>query len=112
MERGNHLDKDALLKQVTILGFMALDLHLFLNTNPNDKEALAMYNEIVEKAATARSQYEEAFGPLTYGKKAENGWTWMDCPWPWQASFNYSQNHAAQAAHVPDWKKPYGEEYL
>ena len=33
-----------LLKQIIATEFMKQDLHLFLNTHPMDKEALAKYN--------------------------------------------------------------------
>jgi len=102
-------DRDALLKQVTILGFMATDLHLFLNTHPHDKEALEMYNDTIEKAEKARCQYEAVYGPLTYGKQSAAGWPWMDCPWPWEASFNYCHSKIESA---DGWSALYGEELL
>jgi spore coat protein JB len=110
------LDKDTLLKQITVLCFMATDLHLYLNTHPDDKEALQMYNETVEKEQKARKAYEAACGPLSYGSRLENGWAWIDCPWPWQESFNYAhgKNVYPQAAvkGKNDWSAPYGEERL
>jgi spore coat protein JB len=88
------------------MGFMAMDLHLFLNTHPEDKEALAMYNDVVEKGAIARKEYESLCGPLSFGKKSD-GWPWIKCPWPWQESFNY-KNTSCEAG----WSEPYGEERL
>ena len=93
----NHLDKDALLKQITTLDFMALDLNLYLDTHPGEIEALQMHNTVVDGAKKARKQYETHFGPLTscYAENL-NDWTWADCPWPWQEGFNFKLNILAE----------------
>jgi spore coat protein JB len=104
----NSHDRDALLRQVTVLGFMALDLHLYLNTHPTDKEALQAYNEIIAKEGKIRCQYEDKYGPLQYGSPSPmDKWPWIECPWPWQEAFNYKNSPCAD-----NWKEPYGEELL
>ena len=90
--------REALLKQITMMDFMALDLHLYLNMHPTDCEALEMYNDCTIGAKVAREKYEAEYGPLTgfrsEGQKSDGtkGWAWNDCPWPWQANFNFSLN--------------------
>lgn len=85
------MEKDALLKQLTILDFMALDLHLYLNTHPDDAEALHMYNDVIANAEKTRCQYEEYCGPVTsYRSKGVTDWKWKCCPWPWQSNFNFA----------------------
>lgn len=85
------MDREALLRHLTILDFMALDLHLYLNTHPEDSEALEMYNDCVTRSAQVRQQFEENFGPLTaFRSVAQEDWPWNNCPWPWQESFNFS----------------------
>lgn len=84
------MDRESLLKQITILDFMALDLHLYLDTHPEDGEALKMYNDVICNTEKTRSQYEEHYGPLvSYRSKGCEHWPWEDCPWPWQAKFNF-----------------------
>ena len=87
-------ERDALLRQITILDFMALDLHLFLNTHPSDAEALTMYSDCVASGKVAREKYEMEYGPLTGfradGQKGQKNWDWIDCPWPWFTEFNFS----------------------
>lgn len=85
------MERAALLKQLTILDFMAVDLGLYLNTHPHDAEALKMYNDVIESQCQARRQYEAQVSPLaSFCSKGEHGWTWKNCPWPWQACFNYA----------------------
>lgn len=94
------MDREALLKQITLLDFMAVDLQLYLNTHCDDAEALKMYNDVIANAKKARCQYEEHYGPLTsYRSEGCRDWKWKDCPWPWQAQYNF---------HL----KSYGEERL
>ena len=86
------MDREELLKQITILDFMATDLHLFLNTHPDDAEALKVFNETVAQSKQARKEYEHHFGPLTSYRSADTagkGWRWNNCPWPWERDFNF-----------------------
>jgi spore coat protein JB len=69
---------------------MALDLGLYLNTHPCDREALSQYNQVAQEAEKARAQYERAYGKL-YAQRACgcDRWTWPDDPWPWCESANF-----------------------
>ena len=84
------MNHDDLLKKLMALDFVAVDLALFLNTHPDDCEALAKYNETLAEANTLRSEYEECFGPLySFRSMSDYPWQWMEDPWPWQYSFNF-----------------------
>ena len=82
-------ERDALLKQVTMLDFTVIDLQLFLNTHPNDKEAWNMFHASAKNAAAAREKFESQFGPLTAAAATESQ-PWIPEPWPWQVDFNFS----------------------
>lgn len=84
------MDDHALLKKITILDFMLTDIGLYLNTHPNDKEALQKYNCIVEEAQKVRCEYEKICGPLvSFRSEGTHGWKWKNCPWPWEEEFNF-----------------------
>ena len=87
------MDRDELLKSLSELDFIAVDLALFLNTHPENKEAIQAYNQVITAADTVRMKYEDAFGPLcsfrSYAGNT-NHWAWNDNPWPWQADANFS----------------------
>jgi len=84
-------ERDELLNQLTALDFMAVDLHLFLNTHPNNEEVICKYNEIIKLADTVRCKYEKLYGPLcSFRSLSKSDFTWIDNPWPWQSEFNYS----------------------
>ena len=47
-----------------MLDFMAVDMQLFLDTHPDDTNAIAKYNSIIREADNLRAQYEKSVGPL------------------------------------------------
>ena len=84
------MDRNAILRQLSALDFYAVDLHLFLDTHPNDREALAKFNEVVTEADVLRKEYEKTYGPLTsYRVPSKFPWQWPSDPWPWQNEFNF-----------------------
>lgn len=83
------MNRDELLLRLSALDFYAIDLHLYLNTHPNDCEAIMKYNVIVSEAKKLREEYERAYGMLTpQGTPSRCPWQWIDNPWPWQKTFN------------------------
>ena len=88
------MDRDLILEQLTALDFMAVDLGLYLNTNPDDREALMHYNSIILNAQNTRERFEEYYGPLCSFRSGSNPdvWRWVDCPWPWEEDANFSLN--------------------
>lgn len=90
--------RDELLRKITMLDFMAVDLQLYLDTHPTDGDALEMYNDCVTASQAIREKYELEYGPLV-GFRSEGqrcgktgGWAWINCPWPWQSGFNFPVN--------------------
>lgn len=87
------MDRDELLKKLSELDFIAVDLALFLNTHPDNSEAIQAYNQVITAADTVRMKYEEAYGPLcsfrSYARNT-NHWEWNNAPWPWQTDANFS----------------------
>jgi spore coat protein JB len=68
------------------LGFALVEMNLYLDTHPDDANALAVFNDLATRYATARSNYEAQFGPLIdYGTSGPtSSWAWIQEPWPWQ----------------------------
>ena len=85
------MNRDCMLKRLTILDFLAVDLQLYLDSHPDDENAISKYNSVVDEADGLRAQYEDLYGPLfsfrSYSKRDEFNWT--DCPWPWENGFNF-----------------------
>ncbi len=87
------MNRDYLLKQLTILDFMAVDLQLYLDTHPDDEEALEKYNQTVMQADAIRAEYENKFGPLfSFRSVGGKSYRWLDEPWPWENKFNFEMS--------------------
>ena len=77
--------RERVLRQIMALSFAQNDLVLFLDTHPNDLQALREYHEITPKLCELRKYFKENFGPLTPAEVTSNTeWTWVNCPWPWE----------------------------
>ena len=73
------------LKKVMEADFAAYELQLFLDTHPDDKEAMSLYTEAVRKAAVAKNEYEAYYGPITADSAAGKlPWQWIASPWSWE----------------------------
>jgi spore coat protein JB len=78
-------DREMMLKNVQMKQFAALDAHLFLDTHPDNKNALAYFRKQQTAARQAVMEYEARYGPLTARGQSNNEyWDWVDGPWPWE----------------------------
>jgi spore coat protein JB len=84
------MNRDELLRRLSALDFYAIDLHLYLNTHPDDRDALNKYNAVVAEAQELRREYENMCGMLLMGQPSKYPWQWIENPWPWQYQFNFT----------------------
>ena len=84
------MTRDEMLKKISALDFYIIDIGLYLNTHPEDKEAVMKYNAIVKEATAMRQDYQEQFGMLMVGSaQSRTPWQWIDDPWPGEYKFNF-----------------------
>ncbi len=84
------MSKDEMLRQLSALDFYVIDLNLYLNTHPDDRDAINKYNAVVREAAAMRKEFESQYGPLSPQFESKVPWQWIDNPWPWQYQFNFT----------------------
>lgn len=79
-------EREALLYQIMQYKFALIELNLHLDTNPNDKEVIELYNKYLKIEKEMCKKYENMYGPLTLGDNElnENRWEWINSPWPWE----------------------------
>lgn len=74
-----------LLQQIQELEFAAIDLTLFMDIHPEQKQPVADYNRITERLKQVKEEYERYYGPLmAFGESTVDRWSWTDDPWPWE----------------------------
>ena len=78
-------EKEMLLEQIQIYSFAAHDLNLYLDLNPNDKEALALFYKYKRESVKLTNEYENRYGPINLedNNLKESPWAWINEPWPW-----------------------------
>ena len=72
------------LCELMALGFAINELGLYLDTHPDDSEALTLYTKYVQLFQEGRSRYESMYGSLQQTAVTEAGYTWLNDPWPWE----------------------------
>ena len=78
------MNRSELYRWVMALGFCAYDMLLYLDTHPDDAQALSYYNQCNELYNSAKKTYEERFEPLSaFGSQPLEDWDWNDGPMPW-----------------------------
>ncbi len=77
------------LKKIHELGFACVDLNLYLDNHPEDKNAVCLYNSLGQQYREAIRSYEKKYGPLlNFGHSNTScPFDWVDEPWPWQKEF-------------------------
>ena len=75
-----------LLTAIDALCFSSIDLDLYLDIFPDDRNIINLYNQYNEQKRNLVKQYESKFGPLTLDSESLNNypWAWDDRPWPWE----------------------------
>ena len=79
-------EKTALLYQIMQYKFALVDLHLYLDTHPNDSNVLELYRKYLSIEKQMCDKYESMYGPLTLDSNYinNNSWNWINRPWPWE----------------------------
>ncbi len=75
-----------MLTNIDSLGFATIDLDLYLDINPNDQNAIGLFNQYRKEKEELIKNYELKYGPLLLNSEALNSipWMWNDRPWPWE----------------------------
>lgn len=77
------------MTQMQALGFALQELALYLDTHPEDQEALALYREYQKMYAGATDEYSQKRMPMTHAVPVDHAaYTWIDEPWPWEYAAN------------------------
>lgn len=81
--------RNNLMCAIRMYSFYIYDLNLFLDSHPNDKRALAKFNEVNRQLKAAVKLYNEKYGPLEANQNlSEEYFYWVDDPWPWERGAN------------------------
>lgn len=74
-------EREKCLKSLSATQFMAFELHLYLDTHPNDANAMLRQKKYAAQYREQLADFEARFGPLTPDRGS--GAAWLKNPWPW-----------------------------
>lgn len=79
-------NKQMMLRRLSSIHFALVELNLFLDTHPYNKEALMAFKEYENKFKALLKDYQQHFGPITARETIDNTeWDWIKGPWPWES---------------------------
>lgn len=82
-------DRELLLKKLQAASFALDDIKLFLDSHPNDRNALECFCKYQKIYMELKREFEEKYGALMANHvDTSKGWTWIDNPWPWELEAN------------------------
>ena len=79
-------EQEYLLLLVQIYEFAAHDLGLYLDVNPDDKEAIKLRSDYIDLYNQSLTNYESMYGPLSLDSQMLDAtpWVWDSKKWPWE----------------------------
>lgn len=80
-------NRQEMLRWIDAVSFACYDAALFLDTHPDDQEALNYFLEYSKIRAQAVKEYSRCFTPLNFDSitaTPSDYWKWVNTPWPWQ----------------------------
>lgn len=73
------------MKNIYELGFVLTETNLYLDTHPDDMEAIEYYAQIKDKYCDYMTKYADYYGPLDkLHISNDNYWMWVATPMPWE----------------------------
>lgn len=83
----NNCSRDEMLTRINEHSFAVNDLHLYLDSHPDDRTALQQMQKHLEIRKELLKEYAKRFGPLTIDTTDYadgSSWQWVTQPWPWE----------------------------
>ncbi|PLR79242.1 spore coat protein CotJB [Bacillus sp. V3-13] len=74
------------LENIQAIDFVLVELTLYLDTHPEDYQAIQQFNQYTRYSKQLKRAFEAKFGTLQqFGNSyADAKWSWGTSPWPWQ----------------------------
>ena len=78
-------DKCMALYEISMVDFLLIDMKLYLDTHPTDRNALDYYHHYAKVLKDLREAYSKQFGPL-FAEQSDCGkeWEWAMEPNAWE----------------------------
>ncbi len=78
------ITRHELLCMLQTYGFAATEANLFLDTHPDNKEALSYFLQMTNIKRKLQDEFAHKFGPIRAEDEIWEQFNWVDSPWPWE----------------------------
>ncbi len=83
----NEMGRMKLLKEISMVDFAIVDLNEYLDTHPDDVDAVAYIKQYLTILRRLKEEYASLYGPLNIydaGFNDSKEWKWARMPLPWE----------------------------
>lgn len=78
-------NREQLLHDIGIVGFVLVELGLYLDTHPDDRSAMEYFNHYSRIKQQMTKEFSLKYFPLTLGMaESSKEWRWGAAPLPWE----------------------------
>ncbi len=78
-------NKEQMLKDISIVDFVLVELMLYLDTHPTDRSAMDYFNHYSRVKKQMEREFSQKYFPLTKDQAESNKeWRWGAAPLPWE----------------------------
>lgn len=79
-------DQAQMLTYIDALCFATIDLNLYLDVHPEDRNMLNLFNQYRTQLNDLKKEYDSKYGPLLLSGDSLTAfpWAWNKKPWPWE----------------------------
>ncbi len=84
---GSRMNRAKLLKEISMVDFAIVELNLYLDTHPDDTDAVAYIKQYITILNRLKEEYAAQYGPLTVCDATFHDcetWKWARMPLPWE----------------------------
>ena len=80
--------REELLLNILKHNFSLIELALYLDLNPVDRNAIETYKKLLDMKKKLVDEYEKNYGPMTLDglNIGDNDWHYLNSPWSWEGT--------------------------
>jgi spore coat protein JB len=89
--RGSSQNENKMLKEISMVDFAIYDMTEYLDTHPDDEDAVAYIKQYITILKRLKKEYAALYGPLSLYDSVYNDdtdWKWSKMPLPWEGGCN------------------------
>lgn len=78
-------NKEQMLRDIGIVGFTVVELALYLDTHPYDRNAIEYFNHYNRIKTQLEKEFSKTYYPLSLNyANSDQEWRWGAAPLPWE----------------------------